>query len=1420
MLSDHPVSVIGLRRLRHSAPVRPPGSRQRLAAVTLATIACAALVWGVASWLGGAGAEPQAARLPAPRTAVERAYGKLPMRFEANRGQTAAPVKFLSRGAGYSLFLTRREAVLSLTKPQRTSKAGAATVVRMGLIGANPRPAIEGDGRLAGVSNYLKGSDPHKWQTAVPGFGQVRYRAAYPGIDMVFHGGRGGLEYDFELAPGRDPGRIALRMRGARRLSLDRSGDLLLHTAAGTLLQRRPVAYQPVPGGRRAVPSRYVLEGTDRVAFKLGAYDHSRPLVIDPELRYSTYLGGSDKSSLGFAIAADAAGSAYVAGYTGAMDFPTTAGVIKPAITGDEFDTDLTVTKLSPDGSSLVYSTYLGGSGTRGSGAELPYDIAVDAAGRAFVTGTTTSANFPTTPNAFNHKRGMNFVTDGFLSVLNPTATGLDYSTRLPTKAYPSGIALDSAGKAYLTGDTTADTLPVRSPAPAGPFQPTLAGPRDVFVAKFDPAASGDSSLVYATYLGGSDYDNGGSIALDSSDNAYVTGLTKSADFPTRNGYQDTPAGAPDAYVSKLDPQGSALAYSTYLGGSGPETGFPPGFGLNRTAMAVDSTGHAYVIGTTRADDFPIKNAFQSARGGGTCTDPFFGPLPCADAYVAKLDPGASGAASLIYSSYLGGSGDDVARGVGLDSAGGVYVAGYTASTDFPSVSPVAPRGAVTPPIGRETDFNYGDAWVARVKPDGSGLSFSTSLGGGGGEEASDLAVDPSGSAYVGGSTFSTDFPTVNAFQSTDLGRGSSQVVSQFVAKIAAGDPQAPLVTGLAPRSGSTEGGAAVVIAGSGLSGASAVTFGGVPAESFTVDSDAQITAVAPAHAVEAVPVVVEAGGRSSPPNPAASFAYGEGSFAPTGALGHERSRAGAVLLGNGKVLVAGGSDGSGPMTSAELYDPASGGWTATGSLQTARCSPTMTLLPNGKVLAAGGSIECNTDNFDFQQTASAELYDPASGTWKATKQPMSVPRTGHSATLLPDGTVLVAGGRDGLTSHATSELYDPTSETWSPTTGPLNVARDDHGAALLGGAPCAAASPPSSCGKVLIAGGEDILNQGGLTSAELYDPASGTWTLTTGELGERRSHISAVSLPDGRVLAAGGCTACGAPFFSTSTADVYDPATDTWSVTGIMRTAPRHDYAAALLASGRVLLVGGDAADSVLNSGEVYDPTLPVGTAKFTSAGLMTRYRDAPFAVALSSGTGCGDNCGKVLIGGDLRQAGASSELYSPPRVRPPRPTPGPGPGPGPTAGPGPGRDTTRPVISGLRVSPARFRAGSRLPRLARAARVGTRIRFSLSEPATVKLAFAAQRAGRRVGRHCRRPSRRLRRRRRCTRFVTASPRVTIKGARAGSNSVRFQGRLSRRRRLRPGRYRLTATATDAAGNRSRPKHRRLRVTRRPRKH
>lgn len=736
-----------------------------------------------------------------PKQKASESYGRLALSFEQNRGQADESINFVARGAGYQLALTSTGAVFQLRKGDcgtrgeekraRTEKATSdhaalrnplseisltspsascnrkSAVLRMNLVGANAAAAVAGQNELEGKVNYFIGNDPAKWHTDVPTFGSVRYTEVYPGVDVVYYGNQRRLEYDFVVAPGRDARAIALEFAGAQKVEVDAaSGDLLVRVGEETIRQHAPITYQETKTGWREVESWYALRDGGQVGFEIGEYDRTAPLVIDPVLEYSTYLGGSgDDGTYRFlgingssGIAVDSAGNAYVIGTTDSANFPTAnpiQGTLNPGDGQFHSDRDVFVTKINAAGTALVYSTYLGGNSR-----DFGRDIAVDSAGNAYVTGFANSTNFPTA----NAIQNTNAAADTFVTKLNAAGSALVYSTYLGGNGEEEGnsIALDSAGNAYVTGYTSSTNFPT-----ANAFDSSHNGGLDAFVTKINVAGT---ALVYSTYLGGSGavfatipLNISNDIAVDSVGNAYVTGYTDSTNFPTANAIQNTHGGNPaspyDAFVTKFNAAGSALVYSTYLGGNASDRG---------EGIAIDSAGNAYLTGHTFSANFPTANAIQNTGGG--------------DAFVTKINAAGS---AFVYSTFLGGSDSEFGRDIAVDPAGNAYVTGYTHSSDFPTVNPiqVLSGGAL-------------DIFVTKINPAGSAYVYSTYLGGSGDDLVNRIALDSAGGAYITGETRSTCFPTTTGAFDTTYNGGDSD---SFISKISETAPPSTLTTCPAP---------------------------------------------------------------------------------------------------------------------------------------------------------------------------------------------------------------------------------------------------------------------------------------------------------------------------------------------------------------------------------------------------------------------------------------------------------------------------------------------------------------------------------------------------------------------------------------------------------------------------------------------
>ncbi|MBV9573637.1 MAG: SBBP repeat-containing protein [Acidobacteriales bacterium] len=753
---------------------------------------------------------------------AEAAFSRLPLIFEANQGQSDPRVKYLSRGLGYGLFLTRDEAVLDL---RPVAPKTPDSILRMSLDGANSTLTVAGDQLLAGRSNYFVGRNSAKWRRAIPQFSTVRYHQVYPGIDLVYYGDQGRLEYDFQIEPGADPRQISLRFHGQNGLHLNSAGDLLLVTATGAEVRlQAPHVYQANGSSTDPVDGKFVVKN-DEVSFALGPYDRRRSLIIDPVLVYSTYLGGGGAEScsalLGVtppggpgtpqcpAIAVDSASNIYVAGATTSADFPAPSGGLGFQKCLDNLanappcpaasQSDAFVAKINPNASGssqLIYATYLGGSGM-----EYTAGIAVDAQGDAIVAGTTTSAtDFPTV-NAFQ-AAPVSAGSHVFVSKLNPTGSSLLYSTYLAGNGddVATGLALDAGGDAYVTGTTTSTDAAGAStefPAIPGAFETTSTAPIEYFFSRLNPSASGSASLIYSTYIGPlapvtTGNAVGGGIAVTpgtTNPDVYLTGGTNLL-LPVVNAYQGTVRGTLNAWVAKFTAPVSpstdyTQGYFTYLGGSGSDVGY---------GIAVDSSSNAYVTGSTTSPDFVTTAptgvaAFQPCLDApppavAPCTTP---PSPKSNAFIAKLGTPCTGTGCtpttvpLKYFSYLGGAGPDTGLAIAVDSSSDARVTGWTESSNFPVFNHPAGVGA-----GGGVDAfvaSIDTAATTACTPSSSVVcpGYSTYLGGSNTDVGTSIALDPQQATYVAGETSSGNFPRANPFQASLNGPSDA-----FISKLAA----------------------------------------------------------------------------------------------------------------------------------------------------------------------------------------------------------------------------------------------------------------------------------------------------------------------------------------------------------------------------------------------------------------------------------------------------------------------------------------------------------------------------------------------------------------------------------------------------------------------------------------------------------
>jgi uncharacterized protein (TIGR03437 family) len=682
--------------------------------------------------------------------AAQAAFGDLPLRFEENRGQADRAVQFLARGPGYSLALSSGRA--------RFVTGGREVTLR--LAGANSSARASGESPLGGISNYMLGTDRSQWRTRIPNYERVRFAAVYPGVDLVYYGKKGELEYDFIVQPGAKPERIAFSFEGAGRARVDPSGDLILSLANGEVRQKKPVIYQEAGGRRVEIAGRYRQVAGGRIGFAVDAYDKNLPLVIDPVLQFSTFFGGQiyEKAS---AIAVDSDGNIYVAGLSASPDFPRTLGAYQNRLVGGN---DVFVAKLNPTGSTVLYATQVGGTDE-----EFGISMAVDRFGNALVAGSTRSINFPTTPGVVR-ERGAGGVIDGdgFVFKLGSTGSNLVYSTRIGGSGVDTvnAIALDVNGAPVLTGQTNSSNFPISS---EDVIQPDRRGGDDAFVTKLN---DNGTAYAFSTLLGGDSdsfivgTEGGRAIAVDRVGTIYVAGFTTLRDFPrTPNAIQDTHLGQSDVFFTKIRSDGRQILYSTFLGGEGLDT-------VN--AIYIEPSGtNVYLVGGTTSARYPTTpNAYQTFLNGGQ-------PI-ARDGFISKIN--ANG--QLVYSTFLGGNGDDQLNGVVGDDAGNVYVIGTVSSTNMPTTV-----DAIQANISAGQGGEPYDAYIAYVNGNANKIIWSSYLGGPRNEEGNAIARDARGNLYVAGySQSGGGFPlTANAFQGA-RGFGTN---TAFIARIGEQRPPA-----------------------------------------------------------------------------------------------------------------------------------------------------------------------------------------------------------------------------------------------------------------------------------------------------------------------------------------------------------------------------------------------------------------------------------------------------------------------------------------------------------------------------------------------------------------------------------------------------------------------------------------------------
>ncbi|HEX6289758.1 MAG TPA: SBBP repeat-containing protein [Herpetosiphonaceae bacterium] len=705
-----------------------------------------------------------------PRPPMKPSLANLPIAFVPNVGQTDPSVEFQAQGLGGTLFFTPDQIVLTLPTASRSdqstddhspvalksrsrtraaepaSRRDQRAVVRLDFVGANPSPAITSADPLPGIVNYFLGDDPGQWRTNVPTYAAIRYERLYPGIDLRYDGKGGRLKGTYFVAAGANPSRIRWRYQGATAVTVDQSGNLVVSLAphadsqaGSTLVEEAPIAWQTVDGRQVPVQVRYTVAPDQTIGFTIGTYDRTLPLVLDPTLDYSTYVGSSGDDT-GRSIAVDGDGEVYITGDTNSLSFPiTNTGTLTDTNQGG---TDAFVVKLNPAGSQALYSSFIGGENT-----DVGNGIAVDSAGNAFIVGSTASVTFP---RVNPYDLVFNGATDIFVTQLD-TAGAITYSTYLGGSFAESGnsITVDSTHNIYITGETESDYfLPATNPdsTPILGYSKTLRGIADAFVIKL----KSDKMIAYGTYLGGSLAEASSAITIDGNGFAYVTGYTSSTDYPRQNSFLLPTVGGIDAFVTKLAADGRTLVYSTFFGGSSNDFG---------TGIVVDADRSAYVTGYTSSLNFPVANYYQKTLKGNN------------DAFVTKISAIGN---SIVYSTYLGGTSDDYGQGIVVDRQKSIYLIGYTASGDFPNDNALqATRNGGT------------DTFVTQLKPNGTTIEYSTYFGGTSNDYGQAIAAkcELAGpcTLYITGITASKDFPTTAGSSSPGYHEGLTDI---FVARL------------------------------------------------------------------------------------------------------------------------------------------------------------------------------------------------------------------------------------------------------------------------------------------------------------------------------------------------------------------------------------------------------------------------------------------------------------------------------------------------------------------------------------------------------------------------------------------------------------------------------------------------------------
>jgi Beta-propeller repeat/Secretion system C-terminal sorting domain len=682
--------------------------------------------------------------------------------FIENKGQWPSEVKYLAKVGGMNAWITNSGVVydyfritknynesetlkMARYKKEEFEKKNTSIkghVVKMQLVNINTSSVQQGNNKQEGYYNYFIGNDKSKWVSYVPLYGDVEQDDIYKSINVKYYFDGNSIRYDYIVKPEADLSQLKLKFEGQESIRVNDAGELVSKTSLGEVTNGKLYSYQIDNGIKTEVSCKFVQNVDGTISLNAAGYDRNNNLIIDP-LVYSTFIGGNNDDS-GKSIAIDAGGNAYITGYTSSTNFDTTLGAYQTTYGGNY---DAFVTKLNSAGSALVYSTFIGGNGS-----DYGSSIAINAGGNAYITGYTSSTNFNTTLGAYQTTFGGGY-SDVFVTKLNSTGTALVYSTYIGggIEDYGYSIAIDVSGNAYITGSTSSSDYPATS----GAYKTNGCGNSDAFVTKLN---STGSSIVYSTFIGGSQDDGGNSIAIDASGNAYITGSTSSSNYPILGAYQTTFGGGySDAFVTKLNSTGSALVYSTFIGGSGDDGG---------NSIAIDASGNAYITGSTSSTNFDTTSGAYQTTFGGTN-----------DAFVTKISPSGS---ALIYSTFIGGSSNDFGNSITIDDSGNVYITGYTGSSDYPTTS------------GAYQSINSGGSWdafVTKLNSSGSALVYSTFIGGSSSDNSSSIAIDVGGNAYITGNTNSLNYPaTTGAYQTTNDGSYNA-----FVTKLPTADDPLPV---------------------------------------------------------------------------------------------------------------------------------------------------------------------------------------------------------------------------------------------------------------------------------------------------------------------------------------------------------------------------------------------------------------------------------------------------------------------------------------------------------------------------------------------------------------------------------------------------------------------------------------------------